>query len=116
MRKYAVLLAMLGGTLLAPPLFAAHACYVPSDGVFGEDTNSGGRFTLWGVPGVTTANGLWISRDTPIGRAFADSTRVTLWRAQDKSLTVHIRYGDADGNIWTVSDPMTSALCLQQTP
>ena len=116
MRKYAVLLAMLGGILFAPPLFAAHVCYAPSAGVFGEDTNSGGRYTIWGVSGVATPTGLWISRDTPVGRTFADSARVILWRAQDKSLSVHIRYNDADGNIWTVSDPMTQALCLQQTP
>ncbi|MFZ1735962.1 MAG: hypothetical protein WBC29_01405 [Candidatus Moraniibacteriota bacterium] len=117
MKKAIVFLAMLGGMFLSPPLFAAHVCYNPSvAGSFAEDTDSGGNFRIWGVPGVTVSNGLWISRSTPVGRAFATFAQLRLWRAQDKSLSVHIRYSDADGNIWTVSDPMTQAMCLQQTP
>lgn len=116
MKKCFVFLAMLGGMLVSLPLFAAHVCYSPNTGGFAEDTDSGVNFRIWGVPGVVSSNGLWISRSTPVGRAFAVSAQLRLWRAQDKSLTVHIRYNDADGNIWTVSDPMIKALCDQQTP
>lgn len=116
MKKRVIFLAVLGGMCVSPPLFAAHVCYNPSAGGFTEDTDSGGNFRIWGVPGVTTSNGLWISRSTPLGRAFAASTQLRVWRAQDKALLVHIRYSDTDGNIWTASDPMTQALCLQQTP
>ena len=116
MKKAVVFLAVLGGMFVSPSIFAAHVCYNPSAGGFAEDTDSGGNFRIWGVPEVTVSNGLWISRSMPLGRAFASSAQLRLWRAQDKSLFVHIRYNDADGNIWTVSDPMTQALCLQQTP
>ena len=116
MKKCFVFLAMLGGMLVSLPLFAAHVCHSPNTGGFAEDTDSGVNFRIWGVPGVGSSNGLWISRSTPVGRAFAVSAQLRLWRAQDKSLNVHIRYNDADGNIWTVSDPMIKTLCDQQTP
>lgn len=113
MKKVFVFLVVLG---VSSPTFAAHVCYSPGVGGFAEDTDSGGNFRIWDVPGVAVSDGLWISRSTPLGRAFASSAQLRIWRAQDKSLFVHIRYSDVDGNIWTVSDPITQTLCTQQTP
>jgi hypothetical protein len=107
---------MLGGMILSPSLFAADVCYNPSAGGFAEDTDSGGNFRIWNVPGVAVPNGLWIARNTVLGMEFAMFAQLRLWRAQDKGSYVHIRYNDADGNIWTVSDPMAQALCVQQGP
>ena len=115
-KKLVASLVFFGGIVCAPATFAAHVCHTPGPGSFMEEDHSGNRFVVWGVSGITIHNCLWISKEDPKGRAFADSTRIILWRAQEKGLTVHIRYGDTDGSIWSVSDPMTIALCLQQAP
>lgn len=110
-----VLMMALAQVALPMPLFAAgYVCYNPAvDGGLTEDTDSGGNFRIWGVLGAPPSTGLWISRSTPIGRAFADSMQIRLWRAEEKSLYLHVRFGD-EGYIWTVSGPMTHSQCEDQ--
>ncbi len=113
-KRFFVISILLGVLGIIPPALAAHACYTPSSG-FSEMTDSGQTFHIWSVPGSDSQNGVWIRADKPESRLAIAYIQGRLDRATDKSLVVHIRFGD-EGYFWSISDAMTAAKCLQQTP
>lgn len=104
---------LLGMLIIIPSTFAAHACYDPTMSGFSEMVDSGGKFTIWGVPGANT-NGVWIQANKPESRLAIAYIQSRLDRAIDKNLVVHIRFGD-DGYFWSISDVMTNTQCQQMT-
>ena len=105
---------ILGVVVFATTALAAHTCYNPTTSGFSEMVDSGGKFTIWGVPGANSQNGIWIMADKPESRLVIAYIQGRLDRAKDKGGVVHIRFGD-DGYFWSISDVMTTDMCQQMS-